>query len=256
MSRHRIEELIRIMATLRDPQRGCPWDREQDFSSIAPYTIEEAYEVADAIARNDMDELRDELGDLLFQVVFHARMAEEAGAFDFTDVVDAIVEKMIRRHPHVFADAEVADAQEQTRAWEQLKAQERREKGGHRSLLDGVTLGLPALSRACKLQKRAARAGFEVAEQDELLETLRAAVAGGGDRVADAAVGDLLFACAALARRAGIDPEEALRRANYRFETRFRDLESRLAEQGREPEACSPQELAALWREGEGSGRQ
>ena len=256
-----MEQLIALMAALRDPQSGCPWDREQDFSSIAPYTIEEAYEVADAIARNDMAELRDELGDLLFQVVFHARMAEEAGAFAFDDVVAAIVEKMTRRHPHVFADEAVADAEEQTRAWEAHKAHERREKGEHHSRLDGVALGLPALLRAAKLQKRAARAGFDwpsvegvVAKVDEELNEVRAELeSNDGARLQDE-IGDLLFACVNLARHAGFDAEESLRAANQRFESRFRYLESRLQEQGRQPEQCSLEEMDGLWLEAKREG--
>jgi MazG family protein len=260
MSHEDIHELIKIMASLRDPQGGCPWDREQDFSSIAPYTIEEAYEVADAIARGDMDDLRDELGDLLFQVVFHARMAEESGAFAFADVVQAIVEKMIRRHPHVFADEEVADAEAQTRAWEQLKAEERKAKAQH-SLFDGVTLGLPALSRAHKLQKRAARAGFDwpsihgVLEKiHEELDEVRAEIAKGDDEALAAEIGDLLFACVNLARYAGVDPEGALRGTNEKFERRFRHVEQRTLGQGNSLEDISLEEMDALWNEAKEKG--
>lgn len=261
MATDRIEPLIALMAALRDPQNGCPWDREQDFSTIAPYTIEEAYEVADAIARNDMAELRDELGDLLFQVVFHARMAQEAGAFSFDDVVAAIVEKMTRRHPHVFGNDSVADAEEQTHAWEAHKAKERREKGEHHSLLDGVTLGLPALVRAAKLQKRAARAGFDwpsvegvVAKVDEELNEVRAELESNDRAALEDEIGDLLFAGVNLARHAGFDAEEALRAANRRFENRFRYLESHLQEQGRQLEQCSLEEMDRLWLEAKREG--
>ncbi|MCW9088295.1 MAG: nucleoside triphosphate pyrophosphohydrolase [Gammaproteobacteria bacterium] len=249
-----IDKLLALMAALRDPERGCPWDREQNFSTIAPYTIEEAYEVADAIARDDMVELRDELGDLLFQVVFHARMAEEAGEFDFDDVIAAIVEKMIRRHPHVFADEVVADAEEQTRAWEEHKARERRNTGVHHSLLDGVTLGLPALSRAAKLQKRAARAGFDwpavegvMDKIEEELNEVRAELEAKDTDALQGEIGDLLFACVNLARHAGVDAEEALRAANHKFERRFRYMESSLQQAGGELEQCSLEEMDRQW---------
>ncbi len=253
MSQKRISDLIAIMAALRDPQTGCPWDREQNFSTIAPYTIEEAYEVADAIARNDLDDLRGELGDLLFQVVFHARMAEEQNAFDFDDVVDAIVEKMIRRHPHVFGDEEVADAEEQTQAWENHKAAERKQNEQH-SLLDGVALGLPALSRAYKLQKRVARAGFDWPAVDSVLHKveeeigeIRAEIANDDNEALQQEIGDLLFTCVNLARHVGGDAEELLRAANSKFERRFRYLETKLKKQGKELEACSLEELDTLW---------
>jgi len=255
VSRHTIDDLLAVMATLRDPQEGCPWDREQDFSSVAPYTIEEAYEVADAIARNDLAELRDELGDLLFQVVFHARMAEELGVFAFADVVEAIVEKMLRRHPHVFGEEEVADAEEQSRAWERLKAAERQQKGEHHSLLDGVALGLPALSRAQKLQKRAARAGFDWSDINDVLQKveeeigeIRSEIARGDSEALQAEIGDLLFACVNLARHAGGDAEELMRAANGKFERRFRYIETELERQGRELEACSLEEMEHLWQ--------
>ncbi len=251
-----IEKLIAVMAALRDPQGGCPWDIEQDFSTIAPYTIEEAYEVADAIERGELGELRDELGDLLFQVVFHARMAEEQGVFNFEDVVAAIVEKMIRRHPHVFADAEVADAEAQTRAWEAQKAQERQAKGQQQSLLDGVTLGLPALSRAEKLQKRAARGGFDWPEVSpvfdkihEEIEEVRAELGGDDHQALHDEVGDLLFACVNLARHAGVDPEQALRSANGKFVRRFQHLEQRLVEQGSSLEQADLESMESLWNE-------
>ena len=197
------------MARLRDPQGGCPWDLEQDFASIAPYTLEEAYEVDDAIRRGDMKGLLDELGDLLLQVVFHARMAEEAGQFRFDDVVAAICEKLVRRHPHVFGDAEIRTADEQTRSWEAIKAAERAEAGAHDHPLDAVPLALPALARAAKLQRRAAREGLGAAlpePGDEKLDIL--------------ALGERLFALVALANREGLDPEQALRDANARFVAR------------------------------------
>jgi len=249
------------MARLRDPEEGCPWDRQQNFSTIAPYTIEEAYEVADAISRGDMADLRDELGDLLFQVVFHARMAEEAGEFAFSDVVKAIIEKMVRRHPHVFADEELADAVAQTRAWEEHKALERQAKGQHHGLLDGVTLGLPALSRAQKLQKRAARAGFDWPEVGGILDKIeeelgevRAELDAEDHTALEAELGDLLFACVNLARYAGVDPETALRRTNEKFERRFRYIEETLSEAGKAIEQCSLEEMDALWNEAKGKG--
>ncbi len=253
MSNPRIDDLITLMAALRDPQTGCPWDCEQDFSTVAPYTIEEAYEVADAIARNDMDDLCGELGDLLFQVVFHVRMAEEQSAFSFDDVVEAIVEKMTRRHPHVFGGEEVASAEEQTHAWERHKAAERKQNQQH-SLLDGVALGMPALSRAQKLQKRAARSGFDwpavdgvLHKVEEEIDEIRAEIASGDDVALQKEIGDLLFACVNLARHAGSEAEELLRAANGKFERRFRYLETELKKQGKELEACSLEEMDALW---------
>jgi len=230
-------ELARIMARLRDPGSGCPWDLEQDFSTIAPYTIEEAYEVADAIERGDMDELRDELGDLLFQVMFHSRMAEERGAFALADVVAAINDKMLRRHPHVFGDeSDGRSADEQTVAWEAVKAAERATKAyasGAPSALDGVARALPALLRAEKLQKRAARTGFDWTETppifdklDEEVAEVKAAIASGDAGDIEDEVGDLLFVVANLARRLSVDPEQALRKANAKFERRFRAMEA------------------------------
>src|SRR5215831_14953794 len=228
-----LNQLLAIMARLRDRERGCPWDREQNFSTIAPYTIEEAYEVADAIERGDMPALKDELGDLLFQVVFHARMAEEAGIFDFDDVAAAIADKMERRHPHVFGDAEIASAA-QTEAWEQHKAAERRDRAQYsadaHSVLDGVALALPALLRAVKIQNRAARVGFDWREAcpvfDKIAEEiteLRTELDHDGDRERlEEEMGDLLFAVANLARKLELDPEVALRRATAKFEKRFR----------------------------------
>ncbi len=229
-------ELAKIMARLRDPVSGCPWDLEQDFSTIAPYTIEEAYEVADAIERADMGELRDELGDLLFQVMFHSRMAEEAGAFALADVVAAINDKMIRRHPHVFGgEGDGRSADEQTVAWEAVKAAERAKKSGANavpSALDGVARALPALLRAEKLQKRAARTGFDWTEtppifdklEEEIAEVKEAITSGSPEAIEDE-VGDLLFVVANLARRLSVDPEQALRKANAKFERRFRAME-------------------------------
>ncbi|MDP3457752.1 MAG: nucleoside triphosphate pyrophosphohydrolase [Hyphomonas sp.] len=229
-------ELARIMARLRDPVSGCPWDLVQDFATIAPYTIEEAYEVADAIERADMGELRDELGDLLFQVMFHSRMAEEKGAFALADVVTAINDKMIRRHPHVFGgEGDGRSADEQTVAWEAVKAAERAAKtgsGAAPSALDGVARALPALLRAEKLQKRAARTGFDWTEtppifdklEEEIAEVKEAVASGDADAIEDE-IGDLLFVVANLARRLSVDPEQALRKANAKFERRFRAME-------------------------------
>ena len=253
-----IERLLEIMTTLRDPDRGCPWDREQTFATIVPFTIEEAYEVADAIDRGDMDELCDELGDLLFQVVFYAQMAKEADHFDFSAVVEAIVAKLMRRHPHVFGDARVGNSVHQSEEWERHKAAERAAKSaaGTPSVLDGVSVALPALSRAVKLQRRAARVGFDWRELSEVLdkvaeelEEVRVEVAAGAgrDRLSHE-IGDLLLASSNLARFAGIDPESALREANGRFERRFRRIEDWLAEQGRDPERSSLAEMEQLWR--------
>ena len=244
------------MDRLRDPDTGCPWDREQDFSTIAPYTIEEAYEVADAIQRGRMDELKEELGDLLFQVVFHARMAGETGAFDFDDVVDAVCQKMIRRHPHVFGGDAAAelDAAAQTEAWERAKAEEREAKGAG-SLLDDVPRGMAELQRAIKLQKRAAHVGFDweapqpVMEKfaEEALEMLEAMQSGSLEEMEDE-LGDLLFVVTNLARQLKIDPARALRRANAKFELRFRAVEeaagSREALHGMDLD-----EMEALWQQ-------
>jgi len=256
MNRTPIERLLAIMARLRDPEGGCPWDREQNFATIAPYTIEEAYEVADAIARNEMGELKDELGDLLFQVVFHARMAEEAGHFAFGDVANAISDKMERRHPHVFGDVEIRDAAQQTVAWEAHKAAEREKKAGAGALA-GVPLALPALLRAEKFGKRAARVGFDWPDAAAVLDKVREET----DEIAAAVnekeseerigqeIGDLLFAAAQLARHHNVNPESALREANARFERRFRHVEARLAEKGRAPADADMDELEALWGE-------
>ncbi|MDX2103307.1 MAG: nucleoside triphosphate pyrophosphohydrolase [Alphaproteobacteria bacterium] len=253
-----LDRLLRIMATLRSPDGGCPWDREQTFATIAPYTIEEAYEVAEAIAEGDMSALRDELGDLLLQVVFHARMAEEEGLFDFEDVAATIADKMIRRHPNVFAGRAVADAAAQTRAWEAIKAAERTAKaakaGSVPSALDGVGVALPALTRAVKLQARAARVGFDWTtvppifdKLDEEVAELKAELAEptpDPTRIAEE-MGDVLFVIANLARRLGVDPEAALRAGNAKFERRFRMMES-LAEAGLDGLDLDAQE--ALWQ--------
>ncbi|MGH7059180.1 MAG: nucleoside triphosphate pyrophosphohydrolase [Stellaceae bacterium] len=253
-----LDRLLAIMAQLRDPAHGCPWDREQNFATIAPYTIEEAYEVADAIARGDDAALKDELGDLLFQVVFHAQMAQEIGFFDFEDVTTAITGKMVRRHPHVFGDARISSAEAQSVAWEEHKAAERRTRartdGTPDSVLDGVALALPALLRAAKIGARAARIGFDwpTAEAvfDKLAEEtaeLQAEIEHGApsSRVEDE-IGDLLFAAAQLARKLDIEPETALRRATGKFERRFRRLESLAALRG---SAAALDELEELWRE-------
>ena len=249
-----IDRLLAVMARLRDPERGCPWDIEQTFATIAPYTVEEAYEVADAIERNDMADLREELGDLLLQVVFHARMAEEAGAFDFEAVAATIADKMIRRHPHVFGDVVHADVAEQTAAWESLKAQERAGKGRDASVLDDVPVGLPALTRALKLTKRAGRVGFdwpsvrEVLDKlDEEVAELTAEIEAGDVEKARDELGDLLFVCANLARKLDVDPEAALRGTNAKFVRRFTAIERGLAEGGRRPEQASLEEMEALW---------
>ncbi len=231
-----LARLLAIMAQLRAPEGGCPWDLAQSFGTIAPYTIEEAYEVAEAIRLGDMAGLREELGDLLLQVVFHARMAEEDGQFDFSDVAASIADKMVRRHPHVFADGEVTSAAAQTASWETIKAAERAEKavGQESSVLDNVPLALPALTRAEKLQKRAARVGFDwpdlapvLAKIEEELGELKAELADGAkpERVQDE-MGDLLFAVANLARHLKVDPETALRAGNSKFERRFRQVEA------------------------------
>ena len=249
-----IDTLLSIMARLRDRERGCPWDREQDFATIAPYTIEEAYEVADAIEREDMAALKDELGDLLFQVVFHARMAEEAGFFAFDDVTNAISDKMIRRHPHVFGDAEIRTAAAQTEAWEAHKAAERAASGNHSSVLDGVALAYPALLRAGKLSRRAARIGFDwpdaqsvVAKVTEEVAEIEAEMQSGAahDRLEDE-VGDLLFAVANLARKLDVEPEAALRRATAKFARRFRQVEGLATERGVGTDLDA---LEALWQE-------
>ena len=251
-----IARLIEIMALLRDPDRGCPWDIEQDFASIAPYTIEEAHEVADAIERKAWDELPGELGDLLLQVVFHAQMATEAGMFDFADCAAAISDKLIFRHPHVFGDENRdKSAEQQVRDWEAIKAVERAGKA-ERGTLDGVALGLPALTRALKLQNRAARVGFDWPGAEEVLDKITeesAELVEARDQLGPEAMeeefGDLLFVMANLARHLKIDPELALRRANAKFTRRFNAIEASLAADGRRPEDSDLAEMDQLWNQ-------
>ena len=249
-----IERLRAIMAALREPGRGCPWDLEQTWATIAPHTLEEAYELADAIERGDPAQVRDELGDLLFQVVFQARIAEEQGLFDFDAVATAISDKLERRHPHVFGSATIGSAAEQTAAWEQHKAAERIAAGTPAGTLDGVTLGLPALTRAAKLGRRAAAVRFDwngaadvLGKVEEECNELEGAIAVGDQEHVAEELGDLLFSIAQLARHLGADPEAALRAANAKFERRFRRMESILAAQGRTPGETSQEELEALW---------
>ena len=268
-----IDRLLAVMARLRDPNGGCPWDIEQTFETIAPYTIEEAYEVEDAIVRGDMADLKEELGDLLLQVVYHSQMASEGrsadggsdagSAFAFEDVAAGIADKMIRRHPHVFGDASVESAAAQSRAWEEVKAEERRHKGKaeRESLLDDLPLGLPALTRAEKLQRRAARGGFDwpetlqvLAKLDEELGELRAELADGAkpDRLEDE-LGDVLFTVVNLSRHLKIAPEDALRRTNRKFEKRFRLIEQALLKDGRVMRETPLDELEALWQAAKGA---
>jgi ATP diphosphatase len=256
-----LARLLAVMAWLRDPRQGCPWDIEQTFRTIAPYTIEEAYEVADAIERDDMGALKEELGDLLLQVVYHAQMASEAGSFDFTAVAAGVAAKMIDRHPHVFGDAAIATAEAQTVSWEARKAAERAAKAGggvEAATLDGIARALPALLRAEKIQKRAARVGFDwnatgpvIDKIEEELRELRAELEAGAidrDRVEDE-LGDVLFAVANLARHCKVDPEAALRSTNDKFERRFRHIERRLAETSRRPSDANLGEMERLWTE-------
>ncbi|MFC3530284.1 nucleoside triphosphate pyrophosphohydrolase [Paracoccus mangrovi] len=257
-----IARLLAIMAALRDPKTGCPWDIEQDFASIAPYTIEEAHEVADAIARKAWDELPGELGDLLLQVIFHAQMADEAGMFGFAEVVENISTKMIDRHPHIFGDeSRDKSAEQQVRDWEAIKAKERAAKA-EKGVLDGVALGLPALTRALKLQNRAARVGFDwpgpadvlkkIAEESHELVDARDS----GDHAhLTEEFGDLLFVMANLARHLDIDPEEALRMANAKFTRRFRAIEAALAATGRRPEDSNLAEMDTLWNDAKAAER-
>ncbi|WP_084862064.1 nucleoside triphosphate pyrophosphohydrolase [Salibaculum halophilum] len=249
-----IDRLLEIMRRLRDPETGCPWDIAQTFGTIAPYTIEEAHEVADAIARADMADLKGELGDLLFQAVFHAQMAEEAGHFTFAEVAGAMSDKMVARHPHVFgADTREKSAEEQTRDWEAVKAAERARRGETRTL-DGVALGLPALLRSLKLQKRAARVGFDWPDVEQVLDKIaeesrelaEARDAMGADAIEDE-MGDLLFVMANLARHLDVDPEAALRRANAKFQRRFAAIEDALAHIGKTPADSTLEEMDALW---------
>jgi nucleoside triphosphate diphosphatase len=258
-----LSRLLAVMAWLRDRQHGCPWDIEQTFRTIAPYTIEEAYEVADAIERDDMPALKEELGDLLLQVVYHAQMASEAKAFSFADVAATIADKMVDRHPHVFGDLKIADADAQTVSWEARKAAERAKKNGAEpaGALDGVARALPALLRAEKIQKRAARVGFDwktigpvIDKIEEELAELRSELS--ADKIDQARttdeLGDVLFAVANLARHCKVDPEAALRSTNDKFERRFRYIEGRLREQSRKPADASLEEMEALWQEAKG----
>lgn len=256
-----ITDLLEIMDKLRDPENGCPWDIEQSFESIAPYTIEESYEVDEAIRANDMASLRDELGDLLFQVIFHSQMAKEEHHFTFSDVVQTVCKKMIRRHPHVFGNATIQDADAQVAAWEDHKAKEREAKakteGRVPSVLDGVTVGLPSLLRAIKLQNRAARIGFDWPEtiqvldkiQEESLELLEEYQSGGSKARLKEEFGDLLFVMANLARHMDIDPEEALRAGNAKFEKRFRKVEEQLAILGKAPRDSNLEEMNQFWNQ-------
>jgi MazG family protein len=259
-----IDRLLAIMARLRDPADGCPWDLEQTFATVAPYTVEEAYEVADAIERNDLSDLKEELGDLLLQVVFHARMAEERGAFAFDDVAHAINDKMIRRHPHVFAEETYESLAHQKTGWEQLKAAEReaKAKGGPASLLDDIPMGLPALTRAVKLSKRAAKVGFVwpdishvVDKLDEELAELKVEIAAGDLDKARQEMGDVLFVVANLARTLEVDPEDALRFTNAKFVRRFHYVEKVLAERGRTPDQSDLAEMDALWDDAKAAER-
>lgn len=260
-----IEKLLEVMATLRDPQRGCPWDCRQSFVSIAPYTIEEAYEVADAIARDDIEGLRDELGDLLFQVVFHARMAEEQGAFNFDDVAAGISEKMLRRHPHVFGSDEERRAGQQPGSWEQIKAAERAGKATGskgQSALDGVAIALPALKRAAKLGRRASLQGFDWPDTEgvrakiaeELVELDEAVTRNSADHIEDE-LGDVLFSIVNLARHLKVDPEQALTRANHKFEGRFREMELLLQAAGTSLADMTVDELESAWQQAKSKHR-
>jgi ATP diphosphatase len=260
-----IAALIEIMAALRTPGSGCPWDLEQSFATIAPYTIEEAYEVADAVARGDLADLREELGDLLLQVAFHARMAEEAKVFDFGDVVQAITAKLLRRHPHVFADARGLSPDAVKELWERIKAEEKAERAGGQAAggkaaageagaLAGVPLALPALTRALKLQAKAGQVGFDWSDPMAVLAKIReeadeieAEIAAGRQDAAAGEVGDLLFAVANLARHLKVDPEAALRQTNLKFERRFAAIEHALAERGKTPKEATLAEMDALW---------
>jgi nucleoside triphosphate diphosphatase len=260
--------LLEIMAALRTPGSGCPWDLVQNFATIAPYTIEEAYEVADAIARGDLHDLRDELGDLLLQVVFHARMAQEQGDFDFGDVVKAVTEKLVRRHPHVFGDARGLTPKAVEGLWERIKEQERAEKAQRQSLqepagaLAGVPVALPALTRALKLQDKAGKVGFDwndplavLAKIREEADEIEAELSAGQGAAAAAEVGDLLFAVVNLARHLEVDPEATLRATNAKFERRFGAIERALAERGKSPQAATLAEMDALWNEAKAAER-
>jgi ATP diphosphatase len=254
-----ISRLLDIMAALRTPGTGCPWDLQQSFPTIAPYTLEEAYEVVDAIARGDLGDLREELGDLLLQVVFHSRMAQEQGAFDFGDVVLAITEKLVRRHPHVFGDQRGLDADAVKTLWDRIKAEEKAEKGSagadaQAGALAGIPVALPALTRALKLQQKAGKVGFDwndplavLAKIREEADEIEADIKGGRENAAAAEVGDLLFAVVNLARHLDADPEAVLRGTNLKFERRFGAIEDALAQQGKSPEQATLKEMDALW---------
>ncbi|MCD4863253.1 nucleoside triphosphate pyrophosphohydrolase [Pseudomonas sp. PLB05] len=262
---YQLDDLLHLMARLRDPRHGCPWDLRQDYASIVPHTLEEAYEVADAIAKRDFPQLRDELGDLLFQVVYYSQLGREDGHFDFAQVVDGIIRKLVRRHPHVFPDGDLhgpldlprLDEATIKRRWEEIKAEERAEKAAapeQLSLLDDVPAALPALSRAAKLQKRAANVGFDwadatpvVAKIQEELDEVREAMANGQATQVAEEVGDLLFVMVNLARHLQVDAEDALRQANAKFERRFRYIEEALKAQGRTPQEASLEEMDAFW---------
>jgi len=258
-SREPIDRLIELMKRLRSPDGGCPWDLEQDFTTIAPYTIEEAYEVVDAIERGDMDDLKEELGDLLLQVIFHSQMANEAGHFSIDDVAGVIVDKMVRRHPHVFLDEGNRSSKEQRIAWEEIKASERERKtvtATKTSALEGVALALPALIRAEKLQKRAARVGFDwtqteqiFAKLDEEIEEVQEAISCKSHEDIEDELGDLMFVCANLARNLKVDPEIALRKANKKFERRFRAMESLASAKGLNFSELNLETQEALWKE-------
>ena len=252
----KIQRILDVMAALRHPETGCPWDLQQDFKSIAPYTLEEAYEVTDAIERGDMHDLKDELGDLLLQVVFHARMAEEAALFNFDDVVDAIADKMIRRHPHVFGDADAQDADAVRKSWEDIKAEEKAAKGKDtpQSLMDDIPLTLPGLSRAIKIQNRAAKMQFDWPDIEpvfdklhEEIDEIRAAIASGSQDDMEDELGDLLFVAANIARHLKIDPEKAVRRTNAKFIKRFKHIEERAAQSDKD--TFTLDELEAFWQQ-------
>jgi MazG family protein len=252
-----IDSLLEIMVALRDPEKGCPWDIEQTFKTISAYTIEEAYEVADAIERMDMHDLKDELGDLLFQVVFHARMAEELGEFNFDDVARAISEKLVRRHPHVFGDEVAGSHEELHRAWEQQKKNERQAKElKHKSVLDGIASTMPALRWSSKLQKRAAHHGFDWEDVAPVFDKLQEEIGelkaeieheNNQERIADE-LGDILFACVNLSRHLDVNPEQALRDSNIKFISRFSVVEQLLQQDGRQMDNCSVEELEAYWQ--------
>ncbi len=255
--RRSIDALVQIMSDLRDPNGGCPWDLEQTFETIAPYTLEEAYEVFDAIENKDMVALKDELGDLLFQVIYHAQMAAEAQQFTLADVVENVCDKMVRRHPHVFGNAEIDSPDAQTLNWEQIKAQERGEAGENSRTLDGVPLVLPALARAVKLQNRAARVGFDWPDKSDVLDKLNEEMLELSHEIAsntdkgrrEDELGDLLFVYANLARHLKIDPENALRKTNTKFVNRFEYIEKSLEAEGKNPIDSTLEEMDALWNE-------